>query len=151
MSSRVNDPSSATLAFRLALAGLLSGLILGITSYLINVLWLGSSHEVLDVFRREDHPLRKPGLMVSASVWGTLLALGYRVFWRRAKTRPGWIEGASYGFLVSVLFTAIQSVFLFQFIRITAVLLLGDILHYLLASTLAGALIGTLVPPREPA
>jgi hypothetical protein len=151
MYPRVNNLSSAGLAFRVAAAGLLAGVILGITSYLINVLWLGPAHDALDVFRSEDDPLRMPGLMVSAFVWGSLLAGGYRIFWRRSTARAGWIEGATYGLLVSVFFTSIQSVFLFQFIRITADLFLGDILHYLLASTVAGALIGKLVPPRVPA
>jgi len=148
MSRATNDPSPTSLTFRIAAAGLLSGAILGLTSYVINVAWLGPAHAALDVFRPEDDPLLMPGLMVSALVWGSLLAAGYRVFWRKTADRPGWLDGATYGFLVCTFFTLIQSVFLFQFIRITADLLLGDILHYLLASTTAGAVIGTLVPAR---
>ena len=133
---------------RLAAAGLLAGLVLGLTSYPINVLWLGPAHDALDVFRPEDDPLRMPGLLVSAWAWGSLLAGGYRVLWRRSPGRPGWHEGAAYGLSVFAFFTAIQSVFLFQFVRITADLLLGDLLHALVATTLSGAVIGALVPAR---
>jgi len=149
MPPRVNDLSSAMLARRVVAVGLLAGLLLGVTSYLINVMWLGPAHDALDVFRPDDDPLRMPGLMLSSWAWGSLLAAGYRVFWRGSQGRPGWREGATYGLLVCVFFTAIQSVFLFQFIRITADLLVGDILTYALATTLAGALIGALVPQRS--
>jgi hypothetical protein len=148
MSRFTNDLRPASLTLRIGAAGLLSGLILGLTSYVINVLWLGPAHDALDVFRPDDDPLVMPGLVVSAFVWGSLLAAGYRVFWRQTTPRPGWLSGATYGFSVCAFFTAIQSVFLFQFVRLTADLLFGDILHYLLASTLAGSVIGTLVPAR---
>lgn len=141
-----SNPSATALSLRLALAGLCAGLILATTSYLINAVWLGPAHDALDVFRPEDDLLQVPGLAISAFVWGCLLAAGYRVFWRLPVGSTGWIEGAKYGSLVCLFFTLIQSVFLFQFIRISPILLLGDVLHYLLASTLAGAAIGTLVP-----
>jgi hypothetical protein len=141
-----SDPSATALSLRLVIAGLCAGLILATTSYLINVLWLGPAHDVLDVFRPDDDLLLVPGLAISALVWGGLLATGYRVFWRPPVGGTGWIEGAKYGVLVCLFFTVIQSVFLFQFIRISPILLLGDVLHYLIASTLAGAAIGTLVP-----
>lgn len=139
---------SSVLIPRLALAGLLAALILAATSYAINVCWLGPAHEALDLFRADDDPLRMPGLMLSSLAWGCLLAGGYRIFWRPRATRAGWVEGARYGSSVCLFFSLIQSVFLFQFVTITPDLLLGDVLHYLLASTLAGALIGALVPPR---
>lgn len=140
--------SRASLLARIATAGLLSAVILGVTSYLINVVWLGAAHEALDVFRPDDHPLRMPGLPLSSLAWGLLFASGYRVFWRRAAAGPGWLAGARYGASVCLFFTLIQSVFLYQFVRISADLLLGDVVHYLLASTLAGAVIGAVVPRR---
>jgi len=142
-----SDPTVIVLALRLAMAGLCAGAILASTSYLINVLWLGPAHDALDVFRPEDDLLLVPGLAISAFVWGGLLATGYRVFWRVPVGSTDWVEGAKYGALVCLFFTVIQSVFLFQFIRISPILLLGDVLHYLLASTLAGSAIGALVPP----
>jgi hypothetical protein len=140
--------TSTALAVRIAVAGTCAAFVLATTSYLINVLWLGPAHDVLDVFRPEDDPLVVPGLAVSALTWGVLLASGYRTLWRRPSVRPGWQEGAAYGALVCLLFTWIQSVFLFQFIRISPALLLGDLLHYLVASTASGAIIGRIVPRR---
>lgn len=128
----------------LAWAGesLAAGLILAATSFVVNVVLLGAAHEGVDALRSEEHPLRMPGLGVTALLWGGLFACGYRRVWRRDLATAGWLDGLRYGATVCVLFTWIQNIFLFQFVRIPIALLLGDLLHYLFASSLAGMLVG---------
>lgn len=146
--TNTGTPRAPSLTHRLAAVSLLAALTLATTSYLINVLCLGPSHDALDIFRPDEDFRRMPGLCVSSLIWGTLLTTGYRIFWRGTSRRSGAVEGAFYGLMVCLFFTIIQSIFLYQFVRITLDLLLGDVVCYLAASTLGGALIGALVPRR---
>lgn len=131
---------------RIVLASVIVTVEFVVLSYVINGVILEEAHERHTFFRSDDDPLVQPGLAITSWVWGLTFVLGYRIFGASVAIRSPIRRGCAYGILVFALFVGIHEVFYYQFIRFEPVILLGGLAHYGISMTLAGGIVGAMLP-----
>jgi hypothetical protein len=118
------------------------------SSFLINGVWLGPEHEMYAFLRSDDDVRITPGLGISALLWSGLITVGYLFFGARIAIENRFVHGAAFGLLVFVLFILVHEVYVYQFIAFEWIILVGGLLHYLVAFTLGCGLIGVISGAR---
>jgi hypothetical protein len=130
---------------RVALASLVFAVQFVVFSLLINEVWLGEAHEVYTFFRPDDDPRVNPGLGITTLAWSVLISIGYLIFGKSIRLANPAAHGAVFGLTVYVCFVLFQELFYYQFIEFEWIITLGALLHYLLAFTVGGALLGVIL------
>ncbi len=104
------------------------------SSFFFNLIVFAKAHEVVTFFRSEDSFLASPGgLAITAVIWSILISCSYQVFGRHLKIEKTYLRGLAYGFLIFLFFIWQQELFYYQFIEFEIGILIGAILHMVIA------------------
>lgn len=148
-SARPSLLARLTASKRVILAGLAQGLLLILTSTLVNGWIFASANESIAVGRPPTSLHFLPGLPLATFAWGVLLAFGYRWVEDALPHASPTRRGARYGLAVFALFVAPLELFNYLLYDFPFMAIVAGWLCYVIALTAGGIVLAHFASARE--